>query len=220
MRTFGTLLALALAAAPVAAQNHMDHMADPDNAVKGGGQLPAGWMARTDRDAPLANVKFITMGEGLHATMGPAAIFWRAADTATGNFHTLATFTQEKAPKHPEAYGLIIGGSDLSGPGQRYTYVIVRGDGKYMIKRRNGDSVSTVVEWTASDAVHAAGPDGKATNEVSVGVKNGKVSFMVNGKEVYATDAANVDTKGIVGLRVNHNLDVHIAGFAVHHIGG
>jgi hypothetical protein len=43
---------------------------------------------------------------------------------------------------------------------------------------------------------------------------------MVNGKEVYSTDAANVDTKGIIGLRVNHNLDVHIAGFAVHHIGG
>ncbi len=27
--------------------------ADPDHAVKGGGTLPAGWSARTDRNAPL-----------------------------------------------------------------------------------------------------------------------------------------------------------------------
>ena len=217
MRTLSTLLLLTLAAAPLAAQQPKD-MKDPDKAVQGGGTLPTGWSARTDRNAPLTNVKFVTMGTGLHATMGPAAIFWQPGDTATGDFHTLATFTQMKAPMHPEAYGLIIGGSDLSGAGQRYTYLIIRGDGKFMIKRRNGDSVSTVVPWTANDAVIKAGADGKATNEVSIQVKGGTVSFMVNGKEVHSGSAADFDTKGIVGLRVNHNLDVHIAGFAVHHI--
>ncbi|HSC58763.1 MAG TPA: hypothetical protein VLC11_04320 [Gemmatimonadales bacterium] len=217
MRTLSTLLLLTLAAAPLAAQQHKD-MKDPDKTVQGGGTLPTGWSARTDRNAPLTNVKFVTMGTGLHATMGPAAIFWQPGDTATGDFHTLATFTQMKAPMHPEAYGLIIGGSDLSGAGQRYTYLIIRGDGKFMIKRRNGDSVSTVVPWTANDAVIKAGADGKATNEVSIQSKGGTVSFMVNGKEVHSGSAADFDTKGIVGLRVNHNLDVHIAGFAVHHI--
>ncbi|MGB7212836.1 MAG: hypothetical protein WBC97_09420 [Gemmatimonadales bacterium] len=217
MRTLSTLLLLTLAAGPLVAQQHKD-MKDPDKAVQGGGTLPTGWNARTDRDAPLTNVNFRTMGPGLHATMGPAAIFWQAGDTATGDFHTVATFTQEKAPMHPEAYGLFIGGSDLSAAAQRYTYLIIRGDGKFMIKRRNGDSVTTVVPWTENAAVIKAGADGKATNEVSMLVKGGTVSFMVNGKEVHSGSAADLDTKGIVGLRVNHNLDVHIAGFGVHHI--
>jgi hypothetical protein len=111
-----------------------------------------------------------------------------------------------------------VGGSDLSGPGQKYTYLIVRGDGKFMIKRRDGDSVSTVVNWTANDAVNKADAAGKATNEVAILVKGGQVSFLVNGKEVHHGNAADFDTRGQVGLRVNHNLDVHIAGFAVHRL--
>lgn len=217
MRITPTLLALSLVAVPLAAQQHGD-MKDPDKTVQGGGTLPAGWSARTDRNAPLTNVKFEVMGKGLHATMGPAAIFWTGADTVTGDYHTVATFTQMKAPMHPEAYGIFIGGSDLSGAAQRYTYLIVRGDGKYMIKRRNGDSVTTVVPWTANDALVKADAAGKATNEVAILVKAGKVSFLINGKEVHSGNAADFDTKGQVGLRVNHNLDVHIAGFAVHRL--
>jgi hypothetical protein len=38
----------------------------------------------------------------------------------------------------------------------------------------------------------------------------------VNGKEVYATEAKAMALDGIVGIRQNHNLDVHIEGFDVH----
>jgi hypothetical protein len=38
----------------------------------------------------------------------------------------------------------------------------------------------------------------------------------VNGQTVYTADASSIDHKGIVGLRANHNLDIHIEGFAVH----
>src|SRR5437660_8116221 len=119
----GLLLAFPLA---TAAQG-----ADPTNAVAGGGSLPRGWHAHTDRDAPLANVKFVVMGAGYHATLGPAAIFWRDADSVTGQYHTVATFTQTKAPRHPEGYGVFFGGRDLTGAAQRYTYFLVRGDGTF-----------------------------------------------------------------------------------------
>jgi len=33
---------------------------------------------------------------------------------------------------------------------------------------------------------------------------------------VYTLDAKATDTRGSVGLRVNHNLDLHIDGFDVH----
>ena len=166
----------------------------------------------------MTNVKVATMGTGMHFTLGPAVIVWRDADAATGDYHVVASFTQTKAPTHPEAYGLFIGGHDLAGPTQGYTYFLVRGDGKFLIKRRVGDSTVVVNPggWTANDAVVKADSAGKATNELSILVSGGTVKFMVNGKEVYTAKASDVDAVGVVGLRVNHNLDVHVGPLGVH----
>lgn len=233
MRSLILVAGLAVLAAPVAAQQadssktmkhdsgmHMQHMQheDADQAVAGGGHLPEGWATRTDRNASPANDKFETMGSGFHVTSGPAAIYYRATDAVEGPFHTLASFTQTKEPKHPEAYGLFYAGRDLQGANQQYTYFEVRGDGKYLVKGRQGDSTYTIQDWTANPAVHAAGDDGTATNKLEIDAKSqpGKVRFLANGQEVYSMAAKPDDLKGIVGLRVNHNLSVHIAGFAVH----
>jgi hypothetical protein len=43
-----------------------------------------------------------------------------------------------------------------------------------------------------------------------------KVRFLVNGQEVYSTDAKAMQVDGDVGVRVNHNLDVRVEGFDVH----
>jgi hypothetical protein len=88
----------------------------------------------------------------------------------------------------------------------------------YSIRRRAAYTArpTAVVEWTASEAVVKSDSTGKATNELSVQVRGGRVSFMVNGKEVYAADAAGLDTRGVVGYRVNHNLDVHLGPLGIH----
>ncbi len=200
----------------LAGQQMANH--DPDQAVAGGGVFPSGWQVRTERSAPAALVKFIAMGNGYHATMGPAAIMWRDADVATGNYHTVATFTQTKAPTHPEAYGLIFGGQHLADSAQAYTYFLVRGDGNFSIRRRSGfaNKPTAIMEWTANAAVHKADSAGAATNELAVQVNDGKASFTVNGTEVYSTAATNVDAAGIVGYRVNHNLDVHLSAIGIH----
>jgi hypothetical protein len=191
---------------------------DPDHAVQGGGKLPDGWSARTDRDAPLSNVKFVAMGDGFHATMGPAAILYRASDKVNGPFHAVASFTQTRAPTHPEAYGLFFGGKALDGEGQQYTYFLVRGDGKLLVKQRNGAETKNLTDgWTANPAVKSQDADGKATNKLEIDATTpGKVKFLANGTSVYEMDASPADINGIVGLRINHNLDVHVAGFAVH----
>src|SRR5512143_1483368 len=123
--------ALLLVGGGLAAQQN-----DPDRSVPGGGVFPQGWNVRTERNAPAAMVKFVAMGGGFHATMGPAAIMWRDADVATGNYHTVATFTQTKAPMHPEAYGLIIGGQHLADSAQSHTYLMVRGPRQQTDRRR------------------------------------------------------------------------------------
>lgn len=191
---------------------------DPDARVTGGGTVPAGWQARSDKGKPLTDAKIVTMGSGLHVTLGPAVVLWRESDQASGDYHVVATFTQTKNPRHPEAYGLFIGGSHLTDAQNRYTYFLVRGDGKFLIKRRvAGDSTVDVSKgWTESDAVVKADSEGKASNELSILAQGGKVSFQVNGKEVYAARAGDLDTQGIVGYRVNHNLDVHLSALGIH----
>ena len=199
--------------------------ADPDRAVAGGGAIPAGWHVRTEpnrqtgQPAPLENVKFTSMGDGLHTTVGPAAIYWRDRDTISGNYHVVAKMTQMKNPAHPEAFGIFIGGKNLADSGQTYTYFLVRPiDGMYSIRRRTAYMTrpTAVVEWTASDAVAKADANGSAANELSIQVQGGKAKFMVNGKEVYTGDAANLDVNGLVGYRVNHNLDVHLGPLGIH----
>ena len=222
MRILGMAVAgLGLAAGTLSAQGM-----DSTKTTAGGGVQVAGWTGRIDPQASKAgrNIsedKVVAMGGGFHVTGGPAAIYWNPANTASGNYTVSASFTQTKPTVHPEAYGLFIGGKDLDTPNQSYAYFEVRQDGKYLINHRANDStVHKMVDWTANPAVRAAGSSGTANNTLSIVVGADKVSFVANGVEVSSVPRAQLDgmgqgTTGIAGVRVNHNLDVHIDGFAV-----
>ena len=181
--------------------------------------LPPGWIARPDGGGDSQAIKFVTMEPGYHLTLGPATILYRAADRVDGPFHTLATFHQMKKMEHPEGYGLFIGGQSLDGPAQRYTYFLVRGDGKFIIKRRDGEKLTEHTKgWQSSPAVTKADSKGSATNllEIDAKLDPKRISFKVNGKEVHSMPADGIETKGVVGIRANHYLDIHIEGFDIH----
>lgn len=219
MRTLTALAVLVCAALPLAAQQPQKPQAAEQKPAAAANGLPAGWSGRTDGAAnALASVKVAPMGTGVHITTGSALVLWRESDAGTGPFHTLAKFTQTKAPAHPEGYGLFMAGSALGAADQHYLYFLVRGDGVYLIKRREGANTAVVQNWTASPAVVKADSAGKATNLLEIDNKSNpaKVRFLVNGQEVYSIDAGSGATSGAVGLRVNHGLDVHVDGFAVH----
>lgn len=209
-----------------ATSGQMDHMhmegmnhGDPDRMAAGGGALPMGWRARTDRDAPVAGDQVKAVGDVLQIVTGPAVVLWRPLQRADGPFHAMATFTQTKAPRHPEGYGLVFGGDSLEAAGQHYTYFLVRGDGKYLIKRRTGEATSNVTpDWTAHPAIHTADAQGRATNAIEIDAKSrpDSVRFLVNQQEVYVAPASGFDLRGVVGLRVNHNLDLEVSNFALH----
>ena len=202
---------VALLTAPLLAQNQ----ADPDRTVTGGGTLPSGWKSRIDGAASMAGVKMKQMGGAVHFTTGPAGIYYKAGDNATGTYETHATFTQLEPAAHPEAYGLFIGGSDIEGAGQKYTYFLVRQDGKFLIKRRAGADTPIVTNWTDNAAIKKADAAGKMANALAIEVGKDKVRFLVNGTEVSSAAPVQVDTAGIAGLRINHNLNVQVAGFSV-----
>ncbi len=191
---------------------------DRDRPIQGA-PLPAGWTTRPDGKATATAVRFVAMGTGWHATLGPATILYRAEDVVTGRFHTLASFTQTRAPQPPEGYGLFFGGQALDGAGQKYTYFLVRGDGTFLVKRREGEKTIGITKgWIPHRAVHKADAEGKATNKLEI---DGKASadqfnFVINGQVVYSMDPKSIDPKGIIGLRINHNLEVHVDGFGIH----
>ena len=194
---------------------------DTTKKVAGGGELAAGWQMRVDPRAGSGTPpKFVAMGSGFHATSGSRAIYWRPADVAKGNYKVEATFTLSKAPGHAEAYGLVFSGRDLTTPKQNYMYFTLGGNGTYLIKHRAGDAdseIHTIADWTPSDAIAKADAAGKSTDKLEVVVGAQKVQYMINGKEVYSMDRAKVPggTDGIAGIRVSHNLDVHISDFKI-----
>jgi hypothetical protein len=193
-----------LAAFPATAQN------DPDRVVSGNGKFPPGWNVRPDRGTA-DQINFTETGNVFHFTMGSAGTFYRADWNKTGDRKFSARLTQLKAPSHPISYGLMIGGSDLGGPNQTYSYFLVRNQGEFFIANKDGNArPTTVVEWTPNDAIAKQGADGRQTNTLGIQVQGDNVIFMVNGKEVTRLPKSKIHTDGMYGFRIGHNLDVDV----------
>jgi hypothetical protein len=210
------LAALAVAVTVAQAPQRQPPTYAANQGVKGGGALPTGWQMRLDaaQDKPDA-VRFMPMGTGFHVMTGPAGIFYRSDAPKSGTYEVQATFTQMEATPHGEAYGLFIGGTDLQSANQKYTYFLVRQDGRFLVKRRDGASTPTITDWTPHASVKKTEGSTRGTNALTIAVAPDKVRFLVNGTEVTSAAANRVDTKGIAGLRINHELNVHIEGFGV-----
>ena len=118
-------------------------------------QAPKGWKVRVDRSTTASDpdasgsIKFVSMGAGFHATNPQAAVYWNPANTATGAYTLKGTFTLMKPSGHTNYYGLVLGGSDLEGPQQKYLYFVVAQAGTWLIKRRDGDAASSTVAQQA-----------------------------------------------------------------------
>lgn len=210
-----SLLAVSIAACTTKKDTTADSAAasvgashDADVAAQGTG-VPSGYTAVTDDStAKLTSIRFAPTGSNWEVTTGPAHIVYAAKDTASGAYTASATFAQLEAPRHPEAYGIFVGGRDLDKPTRSYTYFVVRGSGEFLVKTRDGAKTNDVVAWKANPAVTKADSSGKATYRLAVRVAADSVHFMVNDKQVAAVKAGTVPTTGVAGLRINHNLHV------------
>ncbi len=193
------------AALPAGAQEN-----DPDRAVKGNGKFPAGWSVRPDRGTA-DQIMFSESGGVYHFMMGPAGTFYNPAWKKSGNYKFSARLTQKAAPSHPISYGLMFGGSDLGGDKQTYSYFLVRNLGQYFVANREGNArPTTVIPWTANEAIVKQGSDGRQTNTLEVEVQGDNVIFSVNGKEMTRLAKSKLHTDGLYGFRIGHNLDVDL----------
>lgn len=187
---------------------------------------PSGWEARLDHPDRGAreDIAFQTMEPGWHITTGPAAVLYDPGKTGTGTYQVEAEVFLFDPGERREGYGVFIGGQDLQGAGQRYTYFLLRRDGRFLIKRRDGESTPTVQDWTEHPAIVSweEREEGAETvkNVIVVDVGADEVVFTVNGEEVARQSREALDTEGVVGLRVNHSLDLHVARLDVRTNGG
>jgi hypothetical protein len=121
-----------------------------------------------------------------------------------------------KPSGHVNYYGLVFGGEELGAAKQRYIYFLVAQDGTLIIRQRTGENVQDVHRAMHS-AVRRPGADGMSTNALEVRVAGGQISYVVNGMVVHTTPKTGLtaQTDGIVGVRINHVLDVQVDAFQV-----
>jgi hypothetical protein len=211
MRVMFAVTILLATAVPATAQHQSGHEHEHV-----GGQFPEGWQGRVDRETQqLTDVRFMAMGTTFHVITGPHVILWNAERAATGEYTATASFRLARAPERPEGFGILVGGRELDGPDQDYLYFLGRHDGRYMIRHRAGTEVHTLADWTVHAAMNRAGEEG-ATNALSIEATSSEVRFLVNGQVVHTLQRVPMlNTDGIVGLRVGHNMDVHVSDFRV-----
>lgn len=212
--------ALVLVSTPLAAQepDHAQHHMPQEG-------LPDGWTARFDQahaghegHAP-EGLSFTEMAPGWHVTTGPSGIFFRHDARAEGSYRIESQIFLFDPGERREAFGIFVGGRELHGEDQRYTYFIIRRTGEFMIRRREGDEVHDVQGWTAHDAVKGwddlAPGDQTVPNVLAVEVGPDEVVFLVNDREVMRHPREGLEVDGHYGLRVNHALNLHVTGIEV-----
>ena len=184
-------------------------------------QAPKDLKVRVDRSTDASDpddtpeLKVVTMGTGFRVTGGPAGVFWKPAQTAAGSYTLRGTFNLMKPSGHVNYYGLVFGGSDLNAASQAYTYFVIGQNGTFQVRQRAGEAATSVLGRTPHDAVKQPGAQGTSANVLEVRVAGDTVSYVVNGVVVHTTPKTAVKTDGIVGVRVNHQLDVHVDGFEI-----
>jgi hypothetical protein len=197
-------------------------LAAPLSAQQAKLERPNDWEVRFDRSGtPDSAIYFVSMPPGWHVTTGPAAILYSPASTAEGDFRVQSTiFLFDPGQRHREAYGILIGGKDLDGPNQSYTYFVIRDTGDFLVKRRDGSATETVRQWSPSSAImkHPGGENAK--NVLTIEAKGSAVDFFVNGEKVTSVPRSDLQVDGVVGLRVNHGLNLHVVDLVVEPLGG
>ncbi len=189
----------------------------PRRTAAGYGVDVPGWWARLDNPrTATGRLEFAPDGSAIHATTGPAAIFWDPQQTASGQYTVTAKFTVNRLPRFEEGYGVFIGGANLDKDDERLTAFLIREDGTYAIRQRRGaPAPASRLAWIPDPAIARPDASGHVVNDLSIRVGKDDVIFVANGREVTRRPITVLDTNGIVGLRVADHLDLRVEHFAV-----
>ena len=201
---------------------------DADKKVAGGGVTVKGWTGKVDsgnrQGLAITDSKLAPEGSGMRLMTGAAALYWNPANVGKGDFSVKATFDEAKQPyNHPHPYGVFIGGKGLDSDQPQALYCAAYRSGNYIVRGFSGGKPFGIVQKpTPNDAVAKGAADAPVKQEVTMRVSGDKVECSVNGTSVWSATKADVtgagkldSTDGITGIRVSHNSDALVSGFAV-----
>ncbi|HSU14657.1 hypothetical protein [Longimicrobium sp.] len=166
---------------------------------------------------PLAGEALTGAGDSMVIETGPHTILWPASAQELAPPYTIrATFTKHRGRLH-EGYGILFGGSGLQGPesGQVYSYLLVRGDGSFLVKRRQGLETPVVRDWTQNPVIRRDVDEQGRPNELEVAVTDSVTVFRVNGAEMARVPSAELSVRGIAGVRTSHECLLVVRDFRV-----
>lgn len=182
----------------------------------------AGWQLRPDDGhTDLTGFTFVERRPGWQLTTGRfSGIVFHPERTGVGTYESVTTIAQfPVSPQRLEGYGVFVGGKDLIGPTQEYTYFLIRHDGRFLIKGRRGTSTTTLVDWTPSPAIRQlpanAGASSSVSNTLIVRVAADSVTFLINGTQVSRLASAGLSLTGVAGIRANHGLHLHFSDLSL-----
>lgn len=167
------------------------------------------------RTNPASGVSVSGGPDSVAIETGPHTILWPAGQHELAPPYTVrATFEKRRGRLH-EGYGVLFGGSGLDGPeqGQVYSYFLVRGDGSFLVKRRQGAETPVVRDWTQHPAIRRDVDESGRPNELEVAVSDTVAVFRVNGAEVARVPTAELSVRGLAGVRGAHECLLVVRGF-------
>ncbi|HEU0054157.1 MAG TPA: hypothetical protein VFQ39_13315, partial [Longimicrobium sp.] len=171
------------------------------------------------RANPADDVRLAPDGDSVVVESGPHTIVWERGGEELSPPYTVTARLRKESGRLHEGIGILFGGTGLEGPesGQVYSYFLVRGDGTFLIKRRQGAETPVVRDWTTHAAVRRDADDGGRPNDLEVRVGETEAVFLVNGAEVARVPAADLSVRGRAGVRVSHDVRLVVSGFRVTH---
>lgn len=202
---------------------------DPDRVVPNGGISVAGWKGKIDAGSvrqgrTINDSKFSQEGNALHLIIGPAAVYWNPANTASGDYTVKGTFKEPKfmdANSHAHPYGIFIAGNKLDTDQMSLLYCSAYGTGNFIVRgfgpapfQMNG------ARGGPAPSVAKAAADGSVTQNIQWTVKGGKATCSINGTDVGSYDKAELvapgkleSLDGVYGIRISHNVEAIVTGF-------
>ena len=170
------------------------------------------WSVRMDSTEDVNKPSRFTLlpGGGIEAKGGGNATLWRPGEPLTPPYRLSMHVKTTNLGLHPHGAGLTFGGNDVAGDQQTYSYFLVRGDGNFLIKTRDGGGTADICLWTEHDAITKEDQEnGIANNVLAVDVGKDMTRFSINGTKVHEAKTAELHASGKYGARLVHDLVAH-----------
>ncbi len=191
---------------------------DPDRTAEADPQGdPAAVPAETRWNAnPAADIR-PDNGDGMVIETEPHTVVWPDDVGEVAPPYRVRVLLEKEEGRRHEGFGIIFGARDLTAAEeeQRYSYFLIRGDGSFLVRLRDGPEVPVILPWAEHEAIRPDARGENPENELAVEVGVDETRFLVNGEEVERVATAELFTRGKVGLRIAHDVRLRVRGFEV-----